>query len=142
MSEEGLKQDKLIVCNVLQAGQSRPLKKQVPHLIYLPQALGQLLPRLIDLDKPAAYAFAVYSSETNSFDMRTFTVLGTDRIAVGNRHVQAVKATDQAAAGAEAATLWLDTDGNLLRMQTADGMTMTPASRDAVLRRFPKAADK
>ena len=95
--------------------------------------------RLVDLTRPAKYAFASYASLENNFDMRTFAVIGTEKIATVRGEVQAVRATDQAAANAEPATLWLGPDGKLLRMKSADGLVMNASARGAVLRRYPKA---
>jgi hypothetical protein len=96
--------------------------------------------RLVDLTKRTQYAFASYASLENNFDMRTFAILGTEKIATVRGEVQAVRATDQAAANADPATLWLTPDGKLLRMKTIDGLIMNASARAAVLRRYPTAA--
>ena len=139
IDETALKQQDLLVCNSLEDRQTQTRKKKVPDKIYLPQATGMTLPRLIDLKTPEAYAFAAYNSEQNDFDMRTFTVLGKETISFGGRNVEAIRATDQAAIDAEPATLLLDEKGRLLRME-ADGLEMERSTEQAVLRRFPKAA--
>jgi len=139
IDEEGLKQNELIVCNVLLDRRMTTRKKEVNEAIYLPQAAGMLLGRLIDLKTPAAYAFAVYDSEQNGFDMRTFTVVGPATIELAGRRVDAVRATDRPAMDAEPATLYLDAKGRLLRMETIDGLVMVRSTAGAVRRRFPKA---
>ncbi len=138
-TEEGLKKADMIVCNITQGANSRTRKKKVPKSVYLPRAIGWQMFRLVDLTKPAKYAFASYASLENNFDMRTFAVIGTEKIATVRGEVQAVRATDQAAANAEPATLWLGPDGKLLRMKSADGLVMNASARGAVLRRYPKA---
>ena len=140
VDESGLKQEELIVCNVLQGDKLRTFKKQIPGRFYLPQAIGVLLPRLVKLDQLAAYGFAAYDAERNDFNLRTFTVVGPQRASIGGQEVDAFVATDRAADDAEPARLILDAQGNLLQMQTADGLVMERASETAVMSRLPRAA--
>ena len=141
--EDGIKKDAMILCHFAGPGrgQERSVQKAIrlsTLVVYLPKAFGMVLPRLIDLKRPAAYAFATYTSRANAFDMRTFTVVGPREITVRSRRIEAVYATDQPAADAEPAKLYLDEKGKLLRMETAEGLVMETATRDAILRRFPK----
>ncbi len=141
--EEGVKQKDLIVCQLISGHQERSRQKRLklPTMgIYLPRVFGMVLPKLVDLkSKKTAYSFATYNSGTNDFDLRTFTVVGPAKITIAGREVQAVLATDQAADDSEAVKVWLDTKGNLLRMETPDGLSMEKAAKSAVLRRFPAA---
>lgn len=139
-TEEGLKKADVIVCSISQGTNLRTRKKKVPESIYLPRAIGWQMFRLVDLTKQTQYAFASYTSLENNFDMRTFAVFGTEKIATVRGEVQAVRVTDQAAADAEPATLWLTPDGKLLRMKTANGLIMNASARASVLRRYPTAA--
>ena len=137
--EKGIRQDELIVCTVSECGRERVRKKGVPQKIYLARATGDLLPRLVDLKKPQSYAFARYTSESNAFEMRTFAVVGPEKITVGGRRVDAIRATDQSSPTADAASLWLDAEGRLLRMQTEQDLSVQRSTRAAVLRRFANA---
>jgi hypothetical protein len=139
--EEGLKQMEMIVCNITADGKSTPHKKQAPQEFYLPKVMGVLLPRLLDLSKPTAYAFAAYNGMANNFDMRTFAVVGPETITLGGKKTEAIKASDQSAADAEAATVWLDAKGMLLRMTTPDGLLMEAAPKSLVLQRHAKAEE-
>ena len=141
VQEDGLKENELIVNKVVVEGKAETRKKRVPEKRYLPQATGMLLPRLMDLKTPGGYAFAAYNSEANSFDMRTFTVVGPEQIVLGGRKVDVVRATDQPTAASEPAVLHLDPKGDLLRMQTEDGLVMERSTASAIRRRFPNAAD-
>jgi len=138
-SEEGIKQAEMIVCHITQAGRGRTNKKPAPLAIYLPRALGELLARLVDLGKPESYAFATYTSSANSFDMRTFTVVGSDRVEIDGKDTEAIRVTDRVAEDTEPTTLWLDAEGRLLMMESPDGLTMCPATRGEVRRRFVDA---
>jgi len=100
-----------------------------------------LLPRLVDLTKPAAYAFASYNSQLNTFDMRTFTVVGPQKITVNQSQVEAIKVTDQGAADTEPAVLWVNAKGLVLRMSTSDGLLMEAVPKTVIIQRFPKADD-
>jgi hypothetical protein len=142
MAEEGTCTGGEVVCKITADGKSTTHRKPVAALTaahYLPRALGMLLPRLVDLSKPAAYAFAGYTTSADDFDMRTFTVAGPGKITLGAQTVDAVKASDQAAADSEAAMLDLSADGTLLRMRIGGGITMEQSTAAAVTRRFGDA---
>jgi hypothetical protein len=141
LDEACIRENDLIVCNRLIDGQPQPKtqKARVPDVTYLPQAVGLMLTRLVNLKQPVAYAFAVYNSDRNSFDMRSFTVEGVERIRYGGREVPVYKAVDRPSLDAEPATLWLDGRGMLLRMETPDGLTMERTTQRAIERRYPKA---
>ena len=142
MSESGSAAGGTIVCKVTAGGKSNTRKKAfsgpaAEH--YLPRALAIVLPRLVDLTQAGAYAFAGYTTAANDFDMRTFTVMGPEKVTIGAKAVDAVLACDQVAADAEAATLHVRDDGVLLRMETAVGIAMELTTRSAVLRRYAGA---
>ncbi len=139
ITESGLKQHEMIVCDVSMADRTQTHKKAVPMELYLPQAIGMLLPRLVDLKIPASYAFATYNTERNDFDKRTFTVLGAETITLVGRSVEAIAAMDTPTANAAPAKLWLAKDGRLLRMQTEDGLVMEASTSSAITRRFAEA---
>jgi hypothetical protein len=142
MSESGQCEGGLIACTVASDGKSATRKKPLEPATarcYLPRAFAILLPKLVDLSKPAAYGFAGYTTPANDFDLRTFTVVGPATPTVGSQSPQAVAATDQLAADAAPAAMELTTDGSLLRMSTDAGIVMERSTRSAVLRRFPDA---
>ena len=142
MSESGSIGGGMIVCKVSSGGKAATRKKPLAGPTaehYLPRAMALVLPRLVDRARPGAYAFATYTTAANDFDMRTFTVEAPEKITVGARTVEAVRASDLGAADAEAATLHLQNDGGLLRMQTGVGIVMERATRSAVLRRHADA---
>jgi len=136
IQEQGLKQAELIVCSITGPRGERTFKKKVPREIYLPRALGIVLPRLIDLSQPRAYGFASYTSNVNSFDLRTITVIGPDTILRDGEKIQCVHLTDQSAADAEPVDLWVDAKGNLLRMKTSEGLVIEASSLPRVLKSF------
>ncbi|MCE5325912.1 MAG: hypothetical protein LLG01_05810 [Planctomycetaceae bacterium] len=137
--ESGLKKEDVLVCQMTAGGRSRTEKQQVPNQIYLPKPLAWMFFRLVDLKKPATYSLACYASAENNFDMRTLSVIGPDVCMRSGMKVQAIRVSDQAAADAEAATLWLDAKGAILQMKSGSDLVMELSSEEAVLRHFPAA---
>ena len=142
MSESGSASAGTIVCEVTSAGKSDKRAKALSGATaahYLPRAMAGLLPRLVDRSEAGAWAFAGYTTSANDFDMRTFTIVGPEQVTVGAQTHQAVRAEDQVAADAGAATLHVDDKGALLRMRTDVGITMELSTRSAITRRFANA---
>ena len=142
MAEEGVRQGELVLCTFSGSQQHRNVQKKLPESvkdIYLPKALGMVLPALVDRGAKASYTFAEYAGAENDFHMRTFTVAGPERIQSNGRWVKAVKMTDQPSIGAEPIVFWVDEKGNVLRSRTPDGLLSESATPEAVLRTFPKA---
>jgi len=139
-TEEGVKQADVILCRARAGGQESTVQKRLTTSVqkmYLPRALGMVLPRLVDLKRPQVYAFATYTARANALDMRTVTVGGGESITLEARSVKAVRISDRAADDAEPATVWVDAKGVLLRMATPDGLVMDASTRGAIIRRFP-----
>ena len=132
-----LRQDEGLVCSVIRSGRAQPQKLSVPLKNYLPQAIGMLLPRLIDLDRPGSRAFLVYNAEENILDLRTLSVSGPGEFELAGQKLKAVKLLDQPARDAESATLWVERDGNLIRMETPEALVMERSSFAAVKAMFP-----
>lgn len=140
IGEDGMKKNDLIVCDLANAGKYSTQQKQgVSDKIYLPKAMAFFLPRLVDLSKKTSYGFATYASQSNSFDMRSLAVIGSDSITINSRRVKAICLTDRPAEDAEASNVWVDKKGRLLRIESSDGLILEPVKRAAVLRRFPHA---
>ncbi|MGC9453721.1 MAG: hypothetical protein ACP5HU_02555 [Phycisphaerae bacterium] len=140
--EEGLKQDDRLVATVRSGEHRQSHDKELPeHVkgIYLPEALGACLPRMLDLSQEASYGFARYDPRSNAFEMRMITIEGPREIDIAGETRQAVRATDQPSIDAEPTELLLDKDGNLLRMTTAEGLEMELSTAETVTRQFPQA---
>lgn len=140
--EEGLNHDGRLVTTVRSGEQRQSHDKEIPaHVegIYLPEAMGAMLPRFCDLSQQTTYGFARYEARANTFEMRQFTVKGKREVSIGGKTVEAVVATDQPSIDAEATELLLDEDGNLLRMTTAEGLVMELSSAAKVTRQFSQA---
>ncbi|MDP6542382.1 MAG: hypothetical protein QGH60_00240 [Phycisphaerae bacterium] len=142
MEEKGTKSDSRIDCRITVGPKTIKNKPAgAPKDNYLPRAMAWLLRRMVDLKEPAPYAFATYNGRSGRFNLRTFTVIGPDEIEAGGRKVRAIRVTDQLTSETQAADMWVDLDGKLLIMNTADGLIMEIASDKAVHRRFPNARE-
>lgn len=143
--EEGLRQADLLMIVRRTAAQKTPTQVNIPEEIqpiYLTRALGQLIPRMI-LDKTGQpLAFGVYNVEAHAFDLRTIVPLGQESLDQPDHAVQAWHLTDQPAADQEPADVWLDSNGMLLRMQTADGLIMQACTAQQAKAAFPDAQQR
>lgn len=136
-----LKPVRMIKCDVGTDTKTKAQRKDLGEVkgIYLPYAYGVLLPKVVDLKQPKSYLFATYVAASNDFDMRTFTVVGPSKVTVAGKEVDAVKITDKPSQDAEPVDMWVNSDGELLRVQNADGSVIERATHEAVLRRNPTA---
>jgi len=134
-----------VACSQTGAGQggqsSRTRTRPVPpgnQPVYLPQAINALLWRLVDLETPQAYAFAIYNPAANGFDMRTLIVHDQEMLEVEGKKVEAVRLTERMAADQDPYETWVTPDGELLR--TGGGpITLRAATRSDVATHFPRA---
>jgi hypothetical protein len=132
---------RMIKCDVGDDQRTKSQRKILGDVkgIYLPYAYGVLLPRVVDLKQPRLYLFATYAADKNDFDMRTFTVAGPSKITMAGKEVDAVKISDKASEDAEPVQMWVDPEGDLLRIQSDDGLLIEKSTHEAVLRRNEKA---
>ncbi|MCJ7544260.1 MAG: hypothetical protein MUP47_06800, partial [Phycisphaerae bacterium] len=108
---------------------------------YLPRAMQSLVTRLVDLRKPASYAFASYAPQANELDVYTFAIVGPEEIELGGQKVQAIRALVRLAEDVEEQPLWMDSAGRPLRQQDVPGEFMERSTREEVLRRFPASLE-
>lgn len=164
VAEDGFKQAELIVCSIDRGGtidarqQTIPIRDRLVEAMkmkgmpeekikalavpaYLPRVMGQMLGRLVDLKTPASYSFATFNSATGDLDLRTFTVVGPERITLGGAPVRAVRVTDRLSPEQEAVAAWLDETGRALRVQAAGSVTMEHSTATAVTAHFPKVRE-
>ena len=108
---------------------------------YLPMAMQSLVTRLVDLAKPASYAFASYAPKDNELDVYTVTVVASEEIELNGRKVEAFRALVRPAEDVEEEPLWVDSAGRPLRQQMGPGEFLEQSTREEVLRRFPAAGE-
>ncbi|MBN1553320.1 MAG: hypothetical protein JXA11_01135 [Phycisphaerae bacterium] len=136
--EDGLRQGGLIIATLNDGRRQTAERKEISGKMigmYLPKAVGTLLPSLLDPSKPAGYTFAEYDRQMNDFRMRTVTVIGSEQL----NGRQAVKIADQPEADAEAVTYWVDEKGQILQSLSPDGLLSVSTGEQAVLTAYPNA---
>jgi hypothetical protein len=149
VQEEGTRQGNMIVCAITYGADVKTRKKEVPSGpdaneptdMYLPHCLGMILPRLLDLSRARAYSFATYSSRDNNYRLRTFTVIGPQKIALNSRQVEAVRMSDMESANEETTTdMWVDASGMPLRIQSPGWPVIEAGTRREIEAGMPEAA--
>ena len=120
-------------------GKTAKVESKIPEGYYLPQATGTLvLYRLVKLDAPKAYAMLSYAQK-NLFNTRTLSIEGKSKIEQGGKTIDAIRATDQTSVAAEPSVVYLDEKGDLLRLESPEGLVMENTTRDEVAKAFPEA---
>jgi hypothetical protein len=139
--EDGLRKLGLVVCTLGRNDQMQTQQTRLPDAvkdIYLPKAVGAILPSLIDLKPGTSYLFAEYTSAENDFVERELQVGQVETITWRGRDIQTVRLTEQTGREKPIA-LWVDGKGNVVRTRTTDGLVTELASQAGVLRNFPRA---
>jgi len=120
-------------------GNSRTRTKQVPTDTFLPAAMVQALPLLVDRTKPVTMSFAVNTPQDPRFDVCTVRVGEERELAVGDKTVKAVPIEVQQAEDKGADVYWLTADNTFPRVESANGYRMTLSTKAAILKKFPNA---
>jgi hypothetical protein len=131
------------VLNVTHASKSEnfePLNQSLPDY-YLPQALSQLLPRLLPTDQPKKYLFAVYVPEVRAVMHRYVDVGEEKRVNFGGQTVRAVPITDRVGLEGSVTTHYVGVDGKYLGSENPDTGIVVLPSDEATLTGIWKDAD-
>jgi hypothetical protein len=119
---KGLRQaDKLAMAYTKNAG-DLTLTNEVLEISpsYISAALIRIFPRLVDLKTPQTYAFASYQSDTRALVLRTFRVVGPDRIDGLNHTGPVYKIEDSEGMVPPVSEIYVDKDGRILRIVAGD----------------------
>lgn len=109
-----------------------PIEKQLPPY-YLPQALGELLPRIVPLDNPTGYLFAGYSSDTRQLMMRYLDVKPEDSVKIDGQSVRAVAVVDKFGITGSPTTHYLTRRGQYLGSVNIDSkVEMLPSDKETL----------
>jgi hypothetical protein len=144
MIEKGLRQDQQVFAEAQVDDQFRSHTETLtPFLqsVYLPRLCAGVLPRLLDLDTPASYVFAEYSSTTDEFTQRSIQVAGPARIMLNGQTVEAIKIIDQPNFNDDTQVLYVDKEGRVLKVEIDGGYTRERTDRQSLLREFPDAGN-
>lgn len=141
-AERGMLQENVLLCDI-DPGGGQKVRSAEFHLkaeseYYLPHVLGSLLPRLLDLSKSGSYAFSSYSG-VRGFEIRTVTVVGPVTLNEGQAQVQAIKVLDQPSDDVGPSTAHYSAKGDLLRLESSDGLVVEASDAATVRKAYPKA---
>jgi hypothetical protein len=116
-----------------------PVVRELP-VFYLPQALGQLLPRLLPLSDPQTYMFASYVSNQREVMARYVDVLEEQDVELDGQHMQAVPVRDRIGVEGAATTHYLTPQGQWLGSVSDDGKLMVlPTDADSIRKTWKDA---
>lgn len=94
-----------------------PIDREPPDF-YIPQAISQLLPRLMDLkaalDKPRKYMFATYVSDQGEIMARYLDVLPDQEVEFDGQKIHAMQIKDRIGLQGPVTTHYMTTDGKYL----------------------------
>jgi len=110
-----------------------PLNQSIPDY-YLPQAVSHLLPRLLPLDQPKKYVFAVYVPDVRKVMHRYVDVGEEKKVDLGGATVRAIPIADRVGVEGSVTTHYMGRDGKYLGSENADtGITILPSDEATLL---------
>ena len=138
IEQSDLNQGKL---TVVEAGgnRSQTRTKNVPADTFLPMAMVQALPLLVNRDKPVTLSFAVNAPRDPQLDVCTVRVGEPRELTLGDKKIQAIPVDVQQAEDASSDVYWIAPDGTIARVESAGGFHMTRATRTDIIKAFPNA---
>jgi hypothetical protein len=105
---------------------SEPIIRDLPPY-YLPQALGQLLPRLVPLREPKTFLFATYVSDAGQLMYRYVDVGAEKDVALGGKRLRAVPVKDHVGLEGSVTTHFISPEGKYLGSVNEDSkVTILP----------------
>ncbi len=140
--EDGMKRNDAISVDVLVQGKLRTLTPRAPEEaqeMYLPKALEALVYRLIDTRSGGGYIFATYDVSKNAFNMHMIDLQSVKRIEINGQSVVATGLTQQKHYDAPASSVWVDSEGRLLKLESEDGFVIEKTTQKDILKRWPRA---
>ncbi len=136
--------DVLLVDDYVGPTRSAPtFRTRVDHDVsYLPQAIAQLLPRLLPVDEAKQYMFSFYVSEQRDTLARYVDVGREQTVTLDGRRVQAVPIADRVGADGVITTHYVDrADGQWLGTVSDDGrLEVLPTDPDTLHKAWPAFA--
>lgn len=142
---EGIRNEQVISAGFGQPDEMARRKGMIPAIIqpiFLPTAVGMILPRLVDSAQGRRYTFGTYDASTDTFPMRIFSLEGTEVMKHNGRMIRAIKARDRREFYHEPVTVYLDESGTVLLERNQQGHTVRAVDGASVLREFPRPSPK
>jgi hypothetical protein len=131
------------VLNVTHASKSEsfdPLTQSLPDY-YLPQALSHLLPRLLPVDQPKKYLFAVYVPEVRAVMHRYVDVGEEKRVNFAGEPIRAVPITDRIGLEGSVTTHYMSLEGKYIGSENPDTGIVVLRADEGRLKEIWKDAD-
>ena len=101
---------------------------------YIPQALSHLLPRLLPLDQPRKYMFAVYVPDVRMVMHRYVDVGEEKRVNFAGEAIRAIPVTDRIGLEGSVTTHYMSLDGKYLGSENPDtGIVVLPGDEATLL---------
>jgi hypothetical protein len=118
---------------------TEPLSQSVSDW-YLPQALSHLLPRLLPLDEPKKYLFAVYVPDVRKVMHRYVDVGAEKKVNFGGRQIRAIPVSDRIGLEGSVTTHYMGLDGTYLGSENPDsGIVVLPSDEKTLLEMWKDA---
>jgi len=116
------------------------IQRDLSSQIYIPQAFSQLLARLVPVDQPRGYLFAVWVSSERDVVLRYIDVEREQAVQFAGQSIRAIPVRDRIGLEGDPTIHYLMPDGRYLGCHTpATGISMVACTRDELLRRWPNA---
>jgi len=110
-----------------------PVERELPPQSYLPQALGELLPRLLQLDDPRTYMFAFYVSDEHEVMARYVDVEPIQDVEFDGRVQRAVVVRDRIGVDGSPTLHYLTRDGQWLgSVNEEQKLTVLPSDAETI----------
>lgn len=110
-----------------------PITRQVPPF-YLPQALGQILPRLLPLNTPNTYLWASYVSETRNVMTRYVDVLPASSITFDGKTFTAIPVQERLGLEGSITTHYISPDGTYRGSVNEESrISIVPSDKQSIL---------
>jgi len=118
---------------------ANPFHKQLPPY-YLPQAMATLIPRLVPINTPNAYAFVAYNSDTREVMFRYIDVKPEGDVTLNGRKQRAIAVLDRIGYNGDPTTHYLTSKGVYLgSINTGAKIEIIPTDRETLIRLFSDA---
>ena len=112
---------------------TQPLTQSVSDW-YLPQALSHLLPRLLPLEEPKKYMFAVYVPDVRKVMHRYVDVGEEKKVNFGGKTIRAIPVSDRIGLEGSVTTHYMGIDGAYLGSENPDtGIVILPADEKTLM---------
>ena len=117
-----------------------PVKRELPPM-YLPQALGHLLPRILPLREAKSYMFYSYVNEQGELMARYVDVGPEQSVTLDGSTVRAIPIGDRIKYDGSVTTHWMSPDGKYLGSENRDAKIQILPTDRATLEKLWKDAD-